>query len=104
MFHCTILVLSLSSMLGNVPSGPFSIQLGTTNQENGRAVSSGGDGTNSAETAGGSSCRRVTGERSHYFGLDFGFEAACDVTAEGNVVRLYGATASGGHSFLRRSK
>ena len=67
MFHCTILgILSLSSMLGNVPSGPFSIQLGSTNQENGLAVASGGDGTNSAETAGGSSCRRVTGKRSHY--------------------------------------
>lgn len=68
MFHCTILVLSPSSMLGNVPSGPFSIRPGATNRENGLAVAS-GDGANSAEPAGGSSCRRVAGERSHYIYL-----------------------------------
>jgi hypothetical protein len=44
----------------------LSIDLGSTNQEHGLSVPTGGDGTNQPATVAGSACRRITGDKSLY--------------------------------------
>ena len=60
-----LLALSLAT-LGVSAAEPLSIQLGNTNDEHGLSVPSEGDGGNMAAEVGGSSCRRIAGEKAHY--------------------------------------
>ena len=60
LFFMWLTVLSVSA------AEPLSIQLGNTNDEHGLSVPSEGDGENMAVEVGGSSCRRIEGEKAHY--------------------------------------
>lgn len=54
------------NVLGASAAEPLSIRLGKANEEHGLRVPSGGDGANIAAELGGSTCRRLAGEKAHY--------------------------------------
>jgi hypothetical protein len=66
MLSTLMCALALLPATAPVAHGPLWVQLGTANRGNGLAVPSAGDGTNTVETLGGSTCRRITGPRSLY--------------------------------------
>jgi Glycosyl hydrolase family 14 len=61
-----IILAMWMATLGVLAAEPLSVRLGNTNEEHGLSVPSGGDGGNVAAEVGGSSCRRIEGEKAGY--------------------------------------